>query len=62
MTPTGSSKGKRLTGKLYEPFDRADGGRVVKLNLFRLYSDEVAVMAMERRGEANSQRGFCQLA
>ena len=36
----GSSKGKLLTGKPYEQFDRADGGRAVKFHLFRLYTEE----------------------
>jgi hypothetical protein len=28
--PKMGSRGKRLTGKLYEPFDRADGGRATR--------------------------------
>jgi len=31
------NRGKRLTGKLYEPFERADGGRASRLDLLRLY-------------------------
>ncbi len=41
---------KLVRGKPYEPFDRADGGRANRLDLFRLYSDEVCVMGQERRG------------
>jgi hypothetical protein len=32
-----ATEGKRLTGKLYEPFERADGGRASRLDLLRLY-------------------------
>jgi hypothetical protein len=32
--------GKRLTGKPYEPIERADGGRASRLDLLRLYTDE----------------------
>jgi hypothetical protein len=38
MTPGWSSGGKRLAGKLHEPFDRADGGRAATPNQLRLYS------------------------
>jgi hypothetical protein len=38
MTPGRSSRGKRLAGKLHEPFDRADRGRAFTPHLFRLYS------------------------
>jgi len=44
-------------GKPYEPFGRADRGRAYKPDLFRLYSDEVLVMRIERRGWASSWRG-----
>ena len=37
MTPGRSSRGKRLAGKLHEPFDRADRGRAFTPHLFRLY-------------------------
>jgi hypothetical protein len=40
MTPGWSSGGKRLAGKLHEPFDRADGGRVATPNHLRLYTEE----------------------
>jgi hypothetical protein len=37
MTPGWSSGGKRLAGKLHEPFERADGGRAFQPHLLRLY-------------------------
>jgi hypothetical protein len=51
MIPKRGSGGKRLAGKLHEPFERADGGRALQPHLLRLYSEEGAVMALERRGD-----------
>jgi hypothetical protein len=45
MTLCWGSQGKRLTGKLYEPFERADGGRVATPHLLRLYSFRPAPQA-----------------
>jgi hypothetical protein len=43
--------GKQLTGKLYEPFERADGGRASQLDLLRLYTvDRRAAKRAGREG------------
>jgi hypothetical protein len=39
MIPKRGSGGKRLAGKLHEPFERADGGRALQPHLLRLYSE-----------------------
>ena len=39
-----ATEGKRLTGTLYEPFTRADGGRASRLDLLRLSISVIKLM------------------